>query len=73
MQRHWRWHQVSSYNYKLYIRFLSTWPNEAKNSCVFRLLISVIIWGSTAPLDAPAAGLPRMLNAARSGETGSCR
>ena len=35
----WRWRQASSYNYKLY-KILSNWPNEAKNSCVLRLLIS---------------------------------
>ena len=29
------------------IKILSSWPNEAKNSCVLRLLISVSMWGST--------------------------
>ena len=41
------------------IKILSSWPNEAKNSCVLRLLISVIYVGQhEAPLDAPAAGSP---------------
>ena len=42
------------------IKSLSNWPNEAKNSCVLRLLISVIYVGQhEAPLDGAGCRIPR--------------
>ena len=42
------------------IKILSSWPNEAKNSCVLRLLISVIYVGQhEAPLDGAGCRISR--------------
>ena len=49
------------YNYKLH-KDSASWPNEAKNSCVLRLLISPSQGQHEAPLR--LQDLPRMLNAA---------
>ena len=48
------------------MKILPSWPNEAKNSCVFRQLNCVIYLGQhKRRSDAPLQDLPRMRNAAR--------